>query len=95
MITLLDNKFFVIFFAPLILGVLTIFGFSPYNFTLVNFFTFPILLFFIFLIKKKNFIFEFDKVWVHGFLHLLGYNHIKNKDYFKMNKFEKRILNSI
>ena len=45
--------------------------------------------------KKNNFILEFDRVWVHGFLHLLGYNHIKNKDYFKMNKFEKRILNLI
>ena len=43
--------------------------------------------------KKSNFIKEFDKVWVHGFLHLLGYNHIKNKDYFKMSKFENRILN--
>ena len=45
--------------------------------------------------KKKNFFLEFDKVWVHGLLHLIGYNHIKNKDYFKMSKFEKRILNSI
>ena len=45
--------------------------------------------------KKTNFFLEFDKVWVHGFLHLLGYNHIKNKDYFKMNKIEKKILNSI
>jgi len=45
--------------------------------------------------KKNNFISEFDKVWVHGLLHLLGYNHIKNKDYFKMSKFEKRILNLI
>ena len=44
--------------------------------------------------KKTNFFLEFDKVWVHGFLHLLGYNHIKNKDYFKMNRIEKRILNS-
>ncbi len=42
--------------------------------------------------KKKNFNLEFDKVWIHGLLHLLGYNHIKNKDYFKMNKIEKRIL---
>ena len=42
-----------------------------------------------------NFFEEFDKVWVHGFLHLLGYNHIKNKDYFKMYKFEKRILRLI
>ena len=45
--------------------------------------------------KKNNFILEFDRVWVHGFLHLLGYNHFKNKDYFKMRKFEKRILNLI
>ena len=45
--------------------------------------------------KKKNFFLEFDKVWVHGLLHLIGYNHIKNKDYFKMSKFEKRILNLI
>ena len=45
--------------------------------------------------KKNSFISEFDKVWVHGLLHLLGYDHIKNKDYFKMNKFEKRILNLI
>ena len=45
--------------------------------------------------KKNSFILEFDKVWVHGFLHLLGYDHIKNKDYFKMSKFEKRILNLI
>jgi len=45
--------------------------------------------------KENNFILEFDKVWIHGLLHLLGYNHIKNKDYFKMNKFENRILNLI
>ena len=45
--------------------------------------------------KKNNFVLEFDRVWVHGFLHLLCYNHFKNKDYFKMRKFEKRILNLI
>ena len=45
--------------------------------------------------KKSNFLLEFDKVWVHGLLHLVGYNHIKNKDYFEMNKVEKKILNSI
>ena len=45
--------------------------------------------------KKNNFLLEFDKAWVHGLLHLIGYNHIKNKDYFKMNKIEKKILNSI
>ena len=45
--------------------------------------------------KKNNFFLEFDKAWIHGLLHLIGYNHINNKDYFKMNKIEKRILNSI
>ena len=54
MITLLNNKFFVIFFAPFLLGAITIFSFSPYNFTFINFFTFSILLFLIFLIKKRT-----------------------------------------
>ena len=45
--------------------------------------------------KKKSFIKEFDKVWVHGLLHLIGYDHIKNKDYYEMYKIEKRILNLI
>ena len=44
--------------------------------------------------KKNNFLLEFDKAWVHGLLHLIGYNHVQNKDYFKMHKIEKRILNS-
>ena len=42
---------------------------------------------------KNNFHLEFDKAWVHGFLHLIGFDHIKNKDYFKMNGIEKKILN--
>ena len=45
--------------------------------------------------KKNNFLKEFDKVWVHGLLHLVGYDHVKNQDYYKMNEIEKRILNSI
>ena len=45
--------------------------------------------------QKNKFFLEFDKVWVHGLLHLIGYNHVQNKDYCKMNKIEKRILNSI
>ena len=45
--------------------------------------------------KKSNFFIEFDKVWIHGLLHLIGYDHIKNKDYSKMNKIEKKILNLI
>tara|TARA_B100000029_G_C17310713_1_gene864282 strand:+ start:222 stop:671 length:450 start_codon:yes stop_codon:yes gene_type:complete len=42
--------------------------------------------------KSSNFELEFDKMWVHGYLHLLGYDHKKNKDYYKMNKIEDKIL---
>lgn len=35
---------------------------------------------------------EFNKVWIHGFLHLLGHDHIKNKDYKKMQYLENKIL---
>ena len=45
--------------------------------------------------RKKNFFVEFDKVWIHGLLHLVGYDHIEGRDYYKMNKIEKRILNLI
>ena len=45
--------------------------------------------------KKNSFLLEFDKTWIHGLLHLIGYNHVKNKYYFKMNKIEKKILDSI
>ena len=44
---------------------------------------------------ESNFLLEFDKVWIHGLLHLVGHNHVKGKDYFKMHGIEKRILNSI
>ena len=45
--------------------------------------------------KKNIFMKEFDKVWAHGFLHLIGYDHIKDRDYSAMNRIEKKILNSI
>ena len=54
MTALLKNKFFVIFLAPFLLGAVTILGFSPYNFTFINFFLFPILLLLILIIKKKT-----------------------------------------
>ena len=34
--------------------------------------------------KKKNFKLEFDKTWIHGYLHLVGNEHNKLKDYKKM-----------
>ena len=45
--------------------------------------------------KKSNFNYEFDKMWVHGYLHLLGYDHKKIREFEKMRKLEKKILNYI
>ena len=48
--------------------------------------------------KKINFI-EFKekvtKIFIHGFLHLMGYNHKKNKDFEKMNKEEIKLYNLV
>ncbi len=44
--------------------------------------------------KTSNFFLEFDKMWVHGYLHLLGYDHKKKKDYERMKKLEELILNN-
>ena len=54
MSALLKNKFLVLFFIPFILGVITIIGFTPYNLTFINFFTFPILLFLILIVQKRT-----------------------------------------
>ena len=42
--------------------------------------------------KTSNFDLEFDKVWIHGYLHLLGYDHKKIKDYKVMKKIENKII---
>ncbi len=45
----------------------------------------------IYKIKKKNFLDEFDKLWIHGLLHLVGYKHYRDKDFNKMNSLENKI----
>ena len=35
------------------------------------------------------------KTFIHGFLHLINFDHIKNKDYIRMNKEEDRIYKSV
>ena len=42
--------------------------------------------------KNSNFSLEFDKMWIHGYLHLLGYDHKKKKDFMKLKKLEDLIL---
>jgi probable rRNA maturation factor len=40
--------------------------------------------------KKKTI-----KTFIHGYLHLLGFDHVKNNDYLKMLKEEKHIYQSV
>ena len=44
---------------------------------------------------KNKFKSEFDKLWVHGLVHLMGYKHYKNKDFFKMMKIENKIIKQL
>ena len=43
----------------------------------------------------KNFKYEFDRLWIHGLIHLLGHTHKKDKDFFKMNNIEKKFFNFV
>ena len=46
-------------------------------------------------LTNKDFKEKTIKIFIHGFLHLLGYDHIKNKDYEKMFIKEQKIFNSL
>ncbi len=43
--------------------------------------------------KLSNFFMEFDKMWIHGYFHLNGYDHKKLIDYKKMKNKENLVLN--
>ena len=43
----------------------------------------------------KSFKEKVAKILIHGFLHLLGFDHKKNKDYFKMLKEENLLFKSV
>ena len=43
--------------------------------------------------KSSNFFFELDKMWIHGYFHLIGYDHKKLIDFKKMTKKENLVLN--
>tara|TARA_B100000676_G_scaffold167750_1_gene164788 strand:- start:96 stop:536 length:441 start_codon:yes stop_codon:yes gene_type:complete len=47
--------------------------------------------------RSKNSFFEheLDKMWIHGYLHLSGHDHIKNKDFQKMSRKENLIFKQL
>ena len=49
-------------------------------------------------IKNKNlnsFKSEFNRLWIHGLVHLFGHDHKKEKDFLKMYQVEKKYLNLV
>ena len=46
-------------------------------------------------LNTKYFKDKVTKIFIHGFLHLLGFDHKKNRDYLKMLKEEGRIYKSV
>ena len=45
--------------------------------------------------NKSFFDHELDRMWIHGYLHLSGYDHVKNIDFKKMYKKENLIFNQL
>ena len=45
--------------------------------------------------SSKSFKEKLIKTFIHGFLHLLNFDHVKKKDYIKMLKEEELIYNSV
>ena len=44
---------------------------------------------------KKNFKLQFDKLWIHGLVHLFGYDHKSENDFKIMRRMEKKYLNFV
>ena len=45
--------------------------------------------------RLKNFKFEFDRLWIHGLVHLLGHDHKKDEDFLKMIRIEKKYFETV
>ena len=43
----------------------------------------------------KIFKFEFDRLWIHGLVHLFGHDHKKKKDFLKMGQIEKKYFDFV
>ena len=51
---ILDNRIFVLFILPFVIGSLGVFSFAPYNFTLINFLIIPSLFLILSFVNKRS-----------------------------------------
>ena len=52
--TLLNNRIFILYLLPFLIGSLSVLSFQPFNFTVVNFIIFPLFFFLIIYITKRS-----------------------------------------
>ena len=45
--------------------------------------------------NKIKFLKELNKLWIHGLVHLFGYQHENDQDFYKMSNLEKKYLKYI
>ncbi len=69
--SILAHKF-LIYIIPFILGIVTSFSLPPYNFLIINFITFPLLLFFLIYNFEKSKWISFKIGWLFGFGYFLS-----------------------
>ncbi len=68
----LENRLFVLYFFPFLLGVLSVFSFQPFNFSIINFFLLPIFFYLVVYVKKRSKSFYRKKPFLKN-LFLLGF----------------------
>ena len=94
MAQILNNKFLIIIIL-LFLGFLSSFSLPPYNFFLINFFTFPFLFYILVINISRNLLNNFLIGWFYGFGYFLSNLYwISNSLKFDKN-FENLIILSI
>ena len=52
--TYLNNRFITLYLIPFTIGLLTVFSFQPFNFSVINFFVLPVLFYLIVNINKRS-----------------------------------------
>ena len=46
-------------------------------------------------VSDEDFFLNFDKIWIHGLAHLMGYRHKSNIDFSIMASLEKKLIKSL
>ena len=49
-----NNRFFIVYLIPFLIGSMSVLSFQPFNFTLINFITLPVLFIILSYVRKKS-----------------------------------------